>query len=358
VSDAANYVEVSLGGVNGGSHHEEIQVTSPNIANAGYAQTKVYFATDRAVSRSTPPIKEFGSRRSGTISYGQCEISIPRDHRMGEIERPIWWKFEFSENPANHMVVLSTVTQSKASFFSDLKAKITNSAARNALIFFHGYNVTFDEAALRTAQMAYDIGFDGAPVFYSWPSNGDVLEYTVDENNIEWSQPHIKAFLADFVTQSGSDNIYLVAHSMGNRGMTKALATLFTEHPEYRKRFKEIILAAPDIDADIFKNDIAPALINAEQPITLYASSKDKALMASRKLHEYPRAGQSDPGSIIVLTGMETIDASNVETDFLGHSYVMDESSIISDIYYLVQGVRARNRFGLSASGKYFIFRK
>ena len=34
----------------------------------------------------------------------------------------------------------------------------------------------------RTAQIAYDLKFEGAPIVYSWPSQEGLLSYTVDEN--------------------------------------------------------------------------------------------------------------------------------------------------------------------------------
>ena len=155
------------------------------------------------------------------------------------------------------------------------------SAKKNAFVFVHGYNVAFEDATRRTAQISYDLGFDGAPVFYSWPSQGTVARYIVDETNIEWAQANIKRFLEDLASNSDAENIYLTAHSMGSRGLTRAFTELVAEKPALRTRFREVILAAPDIDAEVFKRDIAPKLA----PATLYASSQDKALELSRKFH-------------------------------------------------------------------------
>ena len=68
---------------------------------------------------------------------------------------------------------------------------------------------------------------------------------------------------------------------MGNRGLTRALQTLVLERPDLRGRFREIILAAPDVDAEVFRRDLVPALRQAGQRVTLYASSNDLALKAS-----------------------------------------------------------------------------
>ena len=107
---------------------------------------------------------------------------------------------------------------------------------------------------------------------------------------------------------------------MGNRALTRALGSLLAEDLSVRPRLKEVILTAPDIDADVFRRDIAPALVASGRPITLYASSKDLALVASKKVHGYARAGDAGPG-LVVLPGIETIDASTVDTSLLAHSY-------------------------------------
>src|SRR5262249_46174327 len=117
--------------------------------------------------------------------------------------------------------------------------------------------------------------------------------------------------------------------------------------------FRELILTAPDIDADTFKNDIAPAILNDVKRVTLYASSQDKALDLSESVHGYPRAGDTRDG-IIIVPPMETIDASAVDTSLVGHSYFADRSSVISDIYYLIQDSKpASDRFGMMAEKRY-----
>ncbi len=157
------------------------------------------------------------------------------------------------------MVLLSvTARRITASFYKDVAARVRASPGKNAFIFVHGYNVTFADAARRTAQMAYDLGFDGAPVFYSWPSQASYAAYKVDETNAEWAVLDFKNFLEQFAKQSQADSIFLIAHSMGSRVLAGALKELVLEDPAIRPKFKEIIFAAPDIDADTFRRDIAP----------------------------------------------------------------------------------------------------
>jgi esterase/lipase superfamily enzyme len=281
---------------------------------------------------------------------------------MGEVERPSIWKLEFREDPEKHLVLLKTSLQEKDQFFADLAARIAGSPGKKTFVFIHGYNVTFADSARRTAQISYDLGFDGVPVFYSWPSQGTVRGYPVDEANVEWSQANLTAFLSDFLDRTDAESIYLIAHSMGNRALTRAFSFVAQKTPQARKRFRELILTAPDIDAAVFKRDILPQIRGGESSITLYASSSDKALLASKEFHGYLRAGEAGAG-IIVMSGMDTIDATSVDTSFLGHSYFAENRSVLSDIYYLIRGpAPPGKRFGLSPvdtpSGRYWVFKK
>lgn len=306
--------------------------------------TYINFATDRNYIQNNTGEKQFGNER-GTLNYGSCMVTIPLDHRVGEIERPSWLRFEFSEDPEDHIVLQSVKVLDRTSFMKSIAHKMRKNPIKRSFVFIHGYNVSFQDAALRTAQMSYDLKFDGAPVFYSWPSQSNLSAYFKDSQNISWSEYNITEFLEDYIENSGADEIYLIAHSMGNRGLTKAIISVLSKKPELSQKIKEIILAAPDIDADIFKRDIAPQMVSLlKTPITLYVSSQDKALKASMEIHGEYRAGDSKDG-IVVIDGIETIDASNIKTNFLGHSYYGDSSSIIGDLYDLIKsGNRANKR--------------
>lgn len=325
-----------------------------------YALVPVFFATDRKPTGDARPARRFGAERA-PLSYGVCQVSIPRDHRMGELESPSLWRLQFRDDPARHVVLLDASVQAAGEFFPALAARIAQSPDKSALLFVHGYNASFEDAARRTAQMAYDLGFEGAPVFYSWPSRGKLSGYLVDETNIEWAQSNLTTFLGEFLARTQAEHVYLIGHSMGNRALPQAAAAVLAQQPALGRRLREIILTAPDIDADLFRRDIVPALATARNPLTLYASSDDAALAMSQRIHGYPRAGDSGDG-LVVMAGVETIDASGVDTSFIGHSYFAEGRSALADLFYLIRNnARADQRFGLQAvdgpDGRYWAFK-
>lgn len=322
-----------------------------NVSNI----VEVFYATDR----KREALNRYGAKR-GQLQFGKTLINIPKGHQVGELEAPSLWRFEFKQNTEKHVMLIETKPLDKATYFSELSAQIKASPGKKAFIFIHGYNVSFEDAARRTGQMAYDLSFKGAPVFYSWPSHANSAKYTFDEANIEWSKANIENFLDQFTDETQAEKIYLVAHSMGNRALTRAFSSLLNKKPEVKSRFAEIILAAPDIDVGVFENDIAPSMVSHGVPITLYASSQDLALKASKEFHGgHPRAGESGE-NIVITNGIESIDSTNVKTSFLGHSEFAETKAIVSDIFYIVQeGLRAERRAGLkkSETGTYWEFK-
>jgi esterase/lipase superfamily enzyme len=294
------------------------------------------------------PGEWYGTERDEhAFHYGTCAVSIPHDHRMGTLESPSILRLEFQEDPAKHIILQSVDPELIDNFYADMRHTVQGSKRKEAFVFVHGYNVTFPEAARRTAQIAYDLKFDGAPIFFSWPSQGDLLPYTVDENNVDWASAHLKDFLSDIVSRSGASTVHLIAHSMGNRALTEALRSIALEKKSQAPVFREIVLTAPDMDADKFRNQIVPAIKGTARRITLYASSNDEALKLSKKVHGYPRAGDSEP-RIVVCEGIDTIDVSAVDTNGIGHSYYGENRSCLSDLFYLFRdGTAPENRAGL-----------
>src|SRR5262249_38412558 len=136
-------------------------------ASPNYTTVRVFYATDRAVTPG--PQLQYGPNRSDTseMTYGTCQVTIPNDHELGQLEAPKWWHFEFHDNPDRHVILQRVEAEESGRFFADLKSRVQNSKEKSAFLFVHGYNTTFAEAAKRTAQITYDLKFEGAPIFYS-----------------------------------------------------------------------------------------------------------------------------------------------------------------------------------------------
>jgi esterase/lipase superfamily enzyme len=214
------------------------------------------------------------------------------------------------------------------------------------VVFIHGYNVSFEEAALRAAQIGHDLAISGVMAFYSWPSQGTLQGYPADEASIEASEGYIADYLTRMATQSGAERVHVIAHSMGNRGLLRAIDRIATTAAKDAKvPFNQIILAAADVDYDTFTR-LSVAYRSVAQRTTMYVSAKDKAVEASHWLHDYPRAGFAPP--VLVVPGIDTINVSNLDLTLLGHGYVAEARDVLQDMHRLLrEGSPPERRFGL-----------
>jgi len=306
----------------------------------------VHFATDRKDTGSRSVATAFLSDRGATVTYGTCNVSIPATHRLGQLETPSF-RTLYQPSKERHVLLAALERQSESVFWQKVRDRMPSGTSGSVLIFVHGYNLSFEDAARRTAQVAHDINFQGVPMFFSWPSGNTLERYLSDSSNVEWSEIDLRAFLHDVVRKSGAQDIFLLAHSMGSRALTRAWVSLSSQlRPEERSRVREIILAAPDIDADYFRRSLVPSLVQAGVPVTLYASGGDMALKASKAVNGFPRAGDAGEG-LVVAPGIETVDATEVDSSTIGHGYVLDVRAMLADVASLLKRERANQRFGL-----------
>lgn len=328
-------------------------VPAPTLIQSGKPKpviVPVLFGTNRVpLPRGTSTVQSYGTTR-GPLVYGLAVVSIPPDRKKGEIPTPPsgFEEYESFKNPMRYFRLLdadlvpeSEVARITARFFAGKPGK------RSGLVFVHGYNVAFQAAAFRAAQMSFDMALQSMPVFFSWASKAGSSAYWKDENTALQSVPDFKKFLATYLRESKVDQVVIVAHSMGARIVSSALVEMIQRDPRIAGKLFHLVLAAPDLDAAVFQEQLMPVLVGAKVPTTVYASSNDKALRASVRLHGFTRVGSAGK-EIVVGDGLETIDASQIDTDFLGHSYFASSPRLLQDIGALiVEGKRASSRANL-----------
>jgi esterase/lipase superfamily enzyme len=299
----------------------------------GFTTVKIYYATDRARTGNADPSDFYGGER-GALELGTATVSIPPRHFPGKIERPKFWLLEFREDPAKHVILKSVTPGDADAVFAEMRDQLAGAESDSAFVFVHGFNVPFNEAAQRTAQMAYDMNFQGLPILYSWPSRGSLLSYIADSAVVNLSGRRLTLFLEDVVRKSGARRIHLIAHSMGNRALTDALELYALRHEGEQPAFDQVLFTAPDLDAGLFA-EMAKTMRTTAQRLTLYASNKDWALAVSRQLHgDAARAGQGGDG-IVQADIFDSVDMTSLGDDMLAHSYYANNPSALTDILSL-----------------------
>jgi len=284
----------------------------------------------------------YGTRRADYggawgCETGVCTVSIPEDREPGEIPLP-WIGLP---DPSAHFLVEGAEVLSPDEFLRRVAARAKDSPRREAMLFVHGYNNTFDDALFRAAQIAHDLQFPGAPILFSWPSKGDFLRYSHDEAEVIPAGRALGRFLAGLQDADGIEHLYVIGHSMGCRVLGLALQWMRSEGRD--GDLDVVVLAAPDIDEEAFRTVIAPEMKRRTRHPTVYVSRNDSALKASYGFHGYRRAGDAAPLPIVV-DGVDTIDVSAISGD---HSYIGTNHRVLSDLGLLLRRLaRAQERLG------------
>jgi esterase/lipase superfamily enzyme len=312
----------------------------------------VWFGTNRKPAANGAG---FTSERHDRITRGRVEVHVPEAHRFGETGNPFWKRLLRFDLRDDRLSVRQITPQERDAFFANiqqtLQAARENGETPHALFFLHGYNVTFEGAAIRAAQIGYDLK-SPATAFFSWPSRGNVAAYPADEASIEASERSITDFLVEFTANCGAEKIHVIAHSMGNRGLLRALQRIAANAQTRGKvKFGQVFLAAPDVDRDLFL-DLARLYPDHAERTTLYASDADLPVHLSSKIHDAPRAGYYLPYT--VAPGVDTVAVPDFDIDLLGHSYFAQAEALLHDIYDLMRHNQApaqRQRIAAALDG-------
>ena len=326
------------------------QAAKPPVALAAKPKAfdivPIFYGTDRSVEPD-PKRLQFGADRGHKLQLGRALVTVPTSHKVPNIERPWvveipYFKYkiyEEKEDPNQHFTMQEISALTKEQMLAYVKERLAKSASfkDHAFVFVHGFNTSFDAAIYRTAQIAYDLKFDGVPFVYSWPSGGKVASYTYDRGSVEQSEPQLAEFLNIVIKESGAKSISLIAHSMGNELLMRVLERIKTQVPK-GVVISQVILAAPDVDRDKFIN-IAQEITNFARGVTLYAASNDRALgYSARFWGGVPRAGDVPASGPLIIPGVDTIDVTAVSTDSLGlnHSGYAENKTLLNDIALLL----------------------
>jgi esterase/lipase superfamily enzyme len=255
---------------------------------------------DMLVATTRAPVTEpagvmFGGERAIGLAFADIAVSIPPDavRKIGEVQ----WPAAPPGDPARDFVTTRADRMDLKEARANFDQRIAKSPSRHVLIFVHGYNTRFEEAVYRFAQITHDAHADVVPVLFTWPSRGRPLQYFYDRESANYSRDALEAVLRAVVEDPNVASVSMLSHSLGNLVAVEALRQMAIRDHGLSRKIKDIMLASPDIDVDVFRRQIAEIEIDDKQPpMTLFVSQDDRALGLSKLLAgDEPRLGAVDP---------------------------------------------------------------
>jgi esterase/lipase superfamily enzyme len=309
----------------------------------------VYFATRRSVDRGNAEPERYYGVGDDTLKYGVASVTIPVRRRPGEDDgrglcRYLPGSLKCTKTPANSVLVNEVDPVSSDVWLARLATAVDSGGVpADVLVYVHGFNNGFADAMHRAAQVSFDAGFNGVTVTFDWASRNALGSYMVDEATAERSVPDFKQFLRRVADSTHARRIAVIAHSMGTRLVSYALRDM--TFANRTPGLAQIVFAASDIDSATFVQQYAAPVAQRARLVTLYASSKDKAIAASKTIvHGAPRVG-SGPPSVILSNPIDYVDASAVDTDLIGHGYFAENMQLINDLFLVLRhGLPAQDR--------------
>jgi esterase/lipase superfamily enzyme len=310
------------------------------LLDTGSARLTIFVATTRRAMPSDRPGERFGPDDADSLQFAAVGVNVPsyRSRGTGELPRPSSMRanpLAWRPDAQRDFFVASVIPVDSSRFVQRMAADLATTRSRDILVFVHGFNTSFEDAAVRAAQVAADIGFDGAVVLFAWPSAASVASYVRDQQAARNAGFHLLRILRGHTVAALPDRVHLLGHSMGSEVIGKALSLVSAE--DSLPRLGQAVFAAPDLDARVFRREILPRLTPRAARVTLYASTDDEALRASRALSGVWRLGLGGD-SLVVVRDMDTIDASRVQADVIGHTLFGNQSFLADLATLLAEG--------------------
>jgi esterase/lipase superfamily enzyme len=280
--------------------------------------------------------------------FNLTAVSVPPGHEPGVIERPSFT----SESASRHFTVASERKLDSEAFQQAVATQLSGrvGVSRDVLVFVHGFNTGYDEARFRLAQIVADSGFTGVPVLFTWPSRNQILAYGSDKESATASRDHLEKLIEDLGAAPGVGRVHVLAHSMGTwLAMESLRQAAIGGKAQLGGHLGEVMLAAPDIDLEVFRGQMSR--VGQVARVSVFAAADDRALsMSSTLAGDRTRLGAlnlSDKSHLAELAGLNVrvYDLTKAKsTDMFRHGTFAEAPSVVQSIGAQLADVRIEDK--------------
>jgi esterase/lipase superfamily enzyme len=265
----------------------------------------------------------FGTERASTLTFARGKLVPPDDGRFSLSSIGLGdWSLEGVEPVAR---------------LSDLLA--AGGEPRDVLLYIHGFNTTFETAALDAARLSDGIRFRGETMLFSWPSKAKLFDYGYDRESAMWSRDELERVLSLLMASPAVGRIHVVAHSVGTMLSMESLRQIYARHGmAIADKIGAVIFASPDIDMDVFTSSVERIPPLAPK-ITVVTATNDRALAVAGWLAGgTTRVGAAEKSQLEKL-GLRVIDASAEGWGLINHDLFLSNAQVRLVIRRAVDGL-------------------
>ncbi|WP_050577519.1 alpha/beta hydrolase [Sinorhizobium arboris] len=306
-------------------------VLEPVAANPSAAQVEMLVTTTR--SRAEEPGEMFSGERAQSPTFAEITVSIPPDtaRKAGEVA----WPRKLPPNAGTDFATVKAAEVDRSAAENWLNTHVRKSPDGSVLVFIHGFNNHFEDAVFRFAQIIHDSGAHSVPVLATWPSRGSLLAYGYDRESTNYTRNAVERLFQYLARDPEVKEVSILAHSMGNWLALESLRQMAIRNDGLPAKFRNVMLAAPDVDVDVFGSQIAD--MGKQRPrFTLFVSRDDRALAVSRRVWgNVSRLGAIDPEQSpykeeLAANGITVVDLTKVKAgDNLHHTKFAQSPEIV-----------------------------
>jgi esterase/lipase superfamily enzyme len=258
----------------------------------GQERYRFFFATNRATDGGDGLLKErLGATRRAGLLLGSFDTRIEPTLGLGRwLDASSWFLDE-------EIKVLDVQPLEQADFVAQVRAMVAESPHRGLLLLVHGFRADFDFALRGTAFLANVLDVNAPVMVFDWPGNqGSSLSgYRRAQQVARASATELADTLRLIVREIQPERLWLVANSMGGQVVVDAFSQLYrdSDFADAGIEIDDVVLTAPDVDRTRFNDQFKAELAALVRNTTVYVSSNDRALLASRFINRARRLGES-----------------------------------------------------------------
>jgi esterase/lipase superfamily enzyme len=312
---------------------------------------RFYYATNRALGEDDESLDgRFTNQREAGVRFGSYDAEIEPSLGLSEIfDTTKWFRNE-------EVDILEERELDQARFVAELQGAIERAPLRSLLVVVHGYREQFPSALRKTAFVSHILDLNTPVLLFDWPgdqSGGPLASYRRAVEVARASGSELARTLEMVLRDVQPERLWLLANSMGGQVVADAMHLLYQEadlaDPE--TELENVVLTAPDVALDEFDDQFKREISALTENLTVYVSSNDRALLASRIVNRGRRRGEStldsrdvdqemleeairlaglvEPGSDLVTL----VDVTPVNRTINFHNFYLESPEVFNDLF-------------------------